>query len=331
VIIFLWIYESNIGKLYAYGFVMSFQLGLSASVKPEDQRIRGTHGTFPRIRCREIIGSDIGDVAKLLQKGFPNRSLGFWLTSLDLLAELPTPAGVPKYGYILEGDGALVGVVLTVSSRRIASSHHLTQCNLSSWYVESAYRSYAALFAAKVWKGKDFTYLNINPALHTRPIIEAQGFRRYSNGQFIAIPSLSRAGRDTGVAVIAAGARSYAPPDSWDQDLLLAHEKYGCLSLYCVGTNFAYPFVFRRRLLKGLVPCAQLIYCREIGDVVRFAHPLGRFLASRGEMFVLIDSNGPISGLVGKYLKDYMPKYFKGRVSPRLGDLAYTEVAMFGV
>jgi hypothetical protein len=48
-------------------------------------------------------------------------------------------------------------------------------------------------------------------------------------------------------------------------------------------------------------------------------------------MFVLIDSNGPISGLVGKYLKDYMPKYFKGRVSPRLGDLAYTEVAMFGV
>jgi hypothetical protein len=46
---------------------------------------------------------------------------------------------------------------------------------------------------------------------------------------------------------------------------------------------------------------------------------------------MLIDSNGPISGLVGKYLKNYMPKYFKGPVAPHLGDLAYTEVAMFGV
>jgi hypothetical protein len=319
-------------KLVGRGpYLMSSRQGSSVTVKAAGEPKTAMVETIPRIRCREISGSDIGDVANLLQKGFPSRSLRFWLTNLDLLAGFPTPVGCPKYGYILESDGAPVGVVLTVSSQRFVNNGHQTQCNLSAWYVEPAYRSYAALFAARVWKEKNFTYLNINPAVHTRPTIEAQGFRCYSHGQFIAIPSLSRGGGDTGVTVPSVGAHSCAPSDSWDRDLLLAHEKYGCLSLYCVGPNFVYPFVFRRRLLKGLIPCAQLIYCREIADVVRFASPLGRFLAARGEMLVLIDSNGPISGLVGKYLRNYLPKYFKGPVAPRLGDLAYTEVAIFGV
>jgi hypothetical protein len=33
-------------------------------------------------------------------------------------------------------------------------------------------------------KHKNVTYVNISPALHTRPIVEAQGFSRYGNGQF---------------------------------------------------------------------------------------------------------------------------------------------------
>ena len=54
-------------------------------------------------------------------------------------------------------------------------------------------------------------------------------------------------------------------------------------------------------------------------------------LAARGRPFVVLDSNGPIPGLVGKYFDAKMPKYFKGPDRPRLGDLAYTEAAMFGV
>jgi hypothetical protein len=58
--------------------------------------------------------------------------------------------------------------------------------------------------------------------------------------------------------------------------------------------------------------------------------PIGRFLPVRGHPLVLIDANGPIPGLVGKYAGAKMPKYFKGPDRPRLGDLAYTETAMFG-
>jgi hypothetical protein len=35
--------------------------------------------------------------------------------------------------------------------------------------------------------------------------------------------------------------------------------------------------------------------------------------------------------LIGRYFDATMPKYFKGPDRPRLGDLAYTEAAMFGV
>ena len=57
------------------------------------------------------------------------------------------------------------------------------------------------------------------------------------------------------------------------------------------------------------------------GDISRCAH----------EPFVIVDSNGPIPGLVGMYRRGSMPKYFKGPRRPRLGDLAYTEYALLGV
>jgi len=54
-------------------------------------------------------------------------------------------------------------------------------------------------------------------------------------------------------------------------------------------------------------------------------------LVRRARPFLLIDANGPIPGLVGKYFDDRMPRYFRGPQQPRLGDLAYTEIAMFGM
>ena len=77
------------------------------------------------------------------------------------------------------------------------------------------------------------------------------------------------------------------------------------------------------------MPFAYLAYCRQVDDFVRFAGPLERFLAWRGFPLVVLDSNGPVKGLVGRYF-DGAPKYFKGPDRPRLGDIAYSERVMFG-
>jgi hypothetical protein len=144
----------------------------------------------------------------------------------------------------------------------------------------------------------------------------------------VTVPALSAQSCDARVQVVASdpGARDGLSPS--EIELLLAHARYGCVSLICRSANRVHPFIFRLRRVR-FVPVAYLVYCRALEDFVRFAGPLGRFLAWRGCPFVILDSNGPIRGLIGRYFGSY-PKYFKGPHPPRLGDLAYSELAMFG-
>jgi hypothetical protein len=109
------------------------------------------------------------------------------------------------------------------------------------------------------------------------------------------------------------------------------HAQFGCVSLVCVTAEGAYPFVFRRRRVsRFLLPCAQLIYCRDLKDLSRFAGPVGRFLALRGMAWVLVATSQPIENIVGRYFQKKLPMYFKGPARPEAGDLAYTEAALFG-
>jgi hypothetical protein len=283
------------------------------------------------VRCRQINDSDVDGVADLLTKGFRVRSSDYWRRALAKLGSHPTPDGLPKYGYLLESGGVPVGVILLIFSSIPASDAVTMRCNVSSWYVDPEFRSHAALLILQAIKHKNVTYVNISPAMHTRPIVEAQGFARYTNGQFVAVPALSARRRGDTATVVGIDASADTPCGSSERELLSTHRDYGCLGLWCVTSERAYPFVFMPRWVKGIVPCVQLIYCRDIQDFVRFSRPIGRYLAKRGRPLVIVDSNGPIAGLVGTYLDGKSPKYFKGPQRPSFGDLAYTEAVMFGL
>ena len=85
-----------------------------------------------------------------------------------------------------------VGCLLLVYSTKIVDGQAAIFCNLSSWYVDPAFRNYAALFASMTQKRKDVTYFNVTPATATWPIIEAQGFKLYCRGLHFSVPALSR-------------------------------------------------------------------------------------------------------------------------------------------
>jgi hypothetical protein len=283
----------------------------------------------PHIRCRQISESDIDSVASLLTRGFSRHNRQFWLRALAQLRDRRSPDGFPKYGYLLESNGAPVGALLLIFSA-LGTGGSSIRCNVSSWYVEPEFRGYASMLVSQALRHKNVTYMNVSPAPNTWPIIEAQGFSRYCNGIFIAAPALNMFTAD-GVKVVKAKAAGGDFYDPVEQDLLLQHAELGCISLWCVGKEQAYPFVFRPRVVRAVIPCVQLIYCREIADFVRFAGSIGWYLATRGRPLVIIDSNEPIPGLVGVFRHGRMPKYFKGSEPPRLGDLAFTEYAMLGV
>jgi len=294
------------------------------------------HHPLPRVRARQISDADLGAVVDLLTRGFaPRRTRQYWQQGLDRMAMRPPLEGVPRFGYLMESAGVPVGAILLIHSAVRSGTTWSIRCNVSSWYVEPAFRGQAPLLISQALKRRDVTYVNMSPARHTLPIIEAQGYTRYGNGQFFALlmPSPFAKRRKTIVAVDKIAAPESVPGDlaPHERDLLTDHASFGCISLYGRKNGTTYPFVFVPRVLKHLVPCAQLIYCRSIDDLVEFAGPIGTFLAARGRNLVLIDANGPIHGLMGKYVAGVAPKYFRGPVVPRLGDLAYTEAALFGM
>ena len=281
------------------------------------------------IRCRQIEEGDIDGVAALLTRGFPSRGNEFWHHALDQLTRRDPPEGLPKYGYLLETSGTPVGVILLICAAMPADGTFAPRCNLSSWYVDPAFRAYAPMLVSQALRHKDVTYTNVSAAPHTWPIIEAQGFRRYSDGIFVALPALAFGGEKA--SVVDAKQPPAIDVDPFEQQTLIQHATHGCISLWCATEDRAYPFVFRPRLVKGFMPCAQLIYCRDIADFGRFAGPIGRYLAKRGRPIVIVDANDPIPGIVGVFRRGSKPKYYKGPQRPRLGDLAYTEYAILGV
>jgi hypothetical protein len=286
-----------------------------------------------RPKFREITESDIDAVADLLTRGFVHRPRWYWIRGLRRQGARDLPAGVPRYGYMLESEGAPVGCLLLIYASKAQGGEIATFCNVSSWYVDPPFRNYAPLLSATAQKRKDVTYLNVTPAAFTWPVIEAQGFQRYCDGLYFSVPWLSPA---TGMTI-----EPVAPDTGFirgladaESAMLVRHAGYGCLSLVCRTAEGPIPFVFLNlRKRRGIIPmpAMQLGYCRSVSDYVRCAGAIGRFLLRRGMPVVIVDANGPVAGLSGFYTKARGRKYFKGPHRPALGDLSDTELVIYGM
>lgn len=281
------------------------------------------------VRSRLISESDIPDVVNFLVRGYgrmPSRQ--FWQNMLDGLTRRTVPPGFPRYGYVLESDGSLVGVIILIFSTVWENGIPHVRCNGSGIYVDPAFRMYAQLLIGRASRDKSVTVLNLTAAPHTHKMVEATGFSRYIDGVFVALPLLSRSARES-VRVISASEEPGSPFDIHERETLVEHADHGCISLWCITRQRAYPFVFRPKTVRHL-SIQQLVYCRDIDSFVWFARPIGKYLAQKRQFLVMVDANGPVPGLVGKYFGN-RPRFFFGPNRPRLGDLAYTEISLFGV
>lgn len=283
------------------------------------------------VRARVINPADLEQLALLLPRGYPNRSSDYFRTIFGRLSDHAAPSPFPKYGYLLESGGTAVGALLVIYSTTVVGQEMRVRGNFAYWYVEPQYRSFAALLPKLALAHKDVTFLNLSSGRHTRPILEAQGYREYISGEFVCIPAVSANIMRARVAWITDGAD---PPEGltpFEAQLCKDHVGFGCIAVKCSAAGETQPFVFQRLQRSGRIrlPYARLVYCRELEAFVRFAGPVGRFLALRGIPLVSIDSNGPLARLFGKYSVARTPKYYKGPNPPRLGDFAYTERVMF--
>jgi hypothetical protein len=279
----------------------------------------------PAMGCRQIVAEDRQAVIDLLVRGFQERGAPYWSHAFDVMSSRPVPEGFPRYGYVLTADEAIVGIVLLIFSA--PPGERYPRCNLSSWYVDPRFRTYASVLVRKALAKKDVVYINVSSVAHTRKTIVEQGFSCASEGVFLSIGALASAPPGASIRQIDASDAQAGR----QSELLKEHSRAGCISLICTLGGRSYPFVFlRRKIPRTFIPCAQLIYCDAMADFVRFAGMLGRFLLKHGVPAFMVDANGPVEGLTGVYFAGRSPKYFRGPTKPRLGDLAYTEGVLFG-
>src|SRR5579871_113264 len=280
-----------------------------------------------QVRCRQIETSDAEVVVDLLAQGFPSRTRNYWARAMDVLAARERLPDLPPFGYALEVDGRVVGVHLLIFHRRGDGDDAPVWCNTSALYVDPRYQGYGALLVSKASRLKNVTYLNTTASPHTWPLLEATGYRRYTEGQFVSFPALSGGARAT-VALLHECPAHRALPD---YDLLRTHADAGCVTLVCETEGGPLPFAFvRRRIAYAPIGVMQLVYCRDTAGFVAHAGPLGRFLLSQGATCVILDADGPIKGLSGVFYRNKTPRYFKGPGKPIPNDLAFTETVLFG-
>jgi hypothetical protein len=272
-----------------------------------------------RLRCRQIGDADLGELATLLARGFPRSTRQYWTAGFARWRTMPALEGVPRYGYVLDSEQGPVGVLLLISSRR--GDDIVT--NLSSWYVEPAWRAHSSLLVQVATRLKHVIYLNASPAPHTWRTLQAQGFQPYNFGRsaVFALP-----GRGTVRETIAG--------DLPEAGLLRDHRAWGLTALTVEKDGIVSPFVFKPRRLERpalgrLRPAMlDLMFCRSMEDFRRCAPALARHFLPRGVLGFLVD--GDAGGPLSHYVEGKEPRYFKGPRRPRLGDLAYTEKVVFG-
>ena len=267
-----------------------------------------------RVHCRPIGENDLDGLADLLTRGYPRSRHDSWTRGFARWKNLPLVEEVPRYGYMLEGGFGPVGVILLISSKR----GNQIICNLSSMYVEPQWRAHSSLLISLATKLKHVTYLDVSPAPHDWRALQAQGFAPYNFGRSVlfALPGRGTVSDDI-------------PDDLAEAQLLRDHRAMGWVSLTVEKDGIVSPFVFKpHRLDRPAVQVMDVMFCRGADDLNRCASALARHFLPQGRMGFLVD--GDMEAMLSHYVEGREPRYFKGPYRPILGDLAYTEKAIFG-
>ena len=279
-----------------------------------------------RLLSREIVPNDLPAIAVLLQGGFPDKPLSWFTAVLNSIGRMPIVPAAPRFGYVLVAGDNLVGAVLTLTTRR-TSAQASVQLNVACWYVLPRYRTYGSVLYQRLLAIPDVTCVNVTPAQHTWPVIEAQGFRRFAQGSFAGFPIFGRPALR--MKVQPATSNADGTISASEQELITLHVREGCVAFFCSTGSDSWPFVFRHRSFRRrLLPAAQLIYCRDLSDVSICAGAIGRHLARHGFLWMVAGTNGPIADIPGRYFPGKLPMYYKGPAVPRPGDVSYTELAL---
>lgn len=272
---------------------------------------------------REITPDDLPEVAALLHEGFPSRSLSYWRAGNANLQSRTKIPGYPQFGFVIVSQHTIQGVILLLT----ADLGNGPRSNLSSWYVRPAYRKFATFLFQQTLRVRDGVFLNLSPSARALPIATAFGFKPYTAG-VILLDARAALGRANG-NVVALEANMLDTLPCTQRSVVEAHLSYGCSGLLLEDMTGTAVALYRVKMLKGLIPCAQFLFGNP-KRLLSLAGPLMRALMRRCIPMALIDSDGTEVVHAGTFFRERSIRYLRGEVAPQVGDLLETELAIFG-
>lgn len=101
------------------------------------------------------------------------------------------------YGYAAMDGNRVVAFIGTIFSERVIQGKKIPYCNLSTWIVDSNYRSrlLGLLILERIFKMKDVLISSLTPSESSRDISEKMGFKLLEHRQ-ITVPMFPRAAPD---------------------------------------------------------------------------------------------------------------------------------------
>lgn len=265
-----------------------------------------------RVRCRLIEENDLDGLADLLTRGFPQTRRDYWTKGFARWKRLAAVPEMPRFGYLLDSGFGPVGAILMISSRR--GGQVIT--HLCGWHVDPQWGSQAVQLISQATRLRQVTYVSATPAPQTWRLLQMQGFSPYNFGRTLVFAPPGR-GRVS----------EQSCKELPEAQIMRDHRAMGWICLTVERDGIVSPFVFRPQRV-GTLPVMEVLFCRGAEDLKRCAPALARYFLPRGSLGFLID--GDMACLLSHYAEGSEPRYFKGPTRPLLGDLAYTEKAVFG-
>jgi acetoacetyl-CoA synthetase len=217
-----------------------------------------TNGNAPQIRIAEP--ADEPAICAILDVGFQRK-----LPWQRIFQHPWQPDNIPR-GLVITADQRIVGFLGIIGAERTINGKSGVVANLTSWYVDPAYRGWSnALIAAATQY--DITYTSLTPGKTSRRVLEAIGFIKLDAVKVYSPPFLhAMTLRATRPRIIFDPVEIRQMVCESEQRILDDHMAYDCLPLLLIdGDETAFAIIGRRfyRPLNYQVFCySQVFYCR---------------------------------------------------------------------
>jgi hypothetical protein len=120
-----------------------------------------------------ILEPDLPRVAEFLHREMHSRlSPDGWLAAM----RPPWSADAPNFGYLLESEGAVVGVYLAFYSQRVIDGEPERFCNLAAWFVRPEHRFSGLRLVKALLDQPGYHFTDLSPSGAVVPLNQRLGF-----------------------------------------------------------------------------------------------------------------------------------------------------------